>query len=65
VLAGNATLDLLGKTALPECMYRANFLSPEEEQALLRYVEGLPFQEFEFHGFTGSEKPSRSAGATI
>jgi alkylated DNA repair dioxygenase AlkB len=36
--------------------YQANLLAPEEEQALLRYVEGLPFREFEFHGFTGKRK---------
>jgi alkylated DNA repair dioxygenase AlkB len=57
VRAGNATLDLFGHIALPEGMkYQANFLSIEEERALLREVENLPFREFEFHGFTGRRR---------
>jgi len=57
VPAGNATLDLFGETTLPEGMkYQANFLSAEEEPALLRDIVCLPFREFEFHGFTGKRK---------
>ena len=55
--AGNATLDLFGQAALPEGMkYQANFLSAEVDRKLLREIEGLPFREFEFHGFTGKRK---------
>jgi alkylated DNA repair dioxygenase AlkB len=36
--------------------YQANFISAEEEQALLREIECLPFREFEFHGFTGKRR---------
>ena len=36
--------------------YQRNFLSAEEERALLHNIEGLPFREFEFHGFTGKRK---------
>src|SRR4051812_5506628 len=57
VPAGNATLDLFGETSLPEGMkYQPNFLSADEERALLYNIEGLPFREFEFHGFTGKRK---------
>ena len=55
--AGNATLDLFGETTLPKGMkYQANFLSAEEEPALLRDIVCLPFREFEFHGFTSKRK---------
>ena len=57
VSAGNPTLDLFGDAHLPEGMrYQANFLTVEEEQSLLRHAEGLPFKEFEFHGFTGKRR---------
>jgi hypothetical protein len=57
VPAGSATLDLFGEIALPEGMkYQPDFLTKEEEGALLRHVERLPFREFEFHGFTGKRK---------
>jgi len=57
VPAGNATLDLFGQDHLPEGMkYQADFLSAEEEKALLREAESLPFGEFEFHGFTGKRR---------
>ena len=36
--------------------YQADFLSAEEERALLHDAEGLPFREFEFHGFTGKRR---------
>jgi alkylated DNA repair dioxygenase AlkB len=57
VPAGNATLDLFGERALPKGMrYQANFLTAEEERVLLRDIDGLPFQGFEFQGFTGKRK---------
>jgi alkylated DNA repair dioxygenase AlkB len=57
VRADNKTLDLFGGIALPEGMkYRPNFVSPEEEQALLGTIAILPFKKFEFHGFTGKRK---------
>ncbi|HEX2652735.1 MAG TPA: alpha-ketoglutarate-dependent dioxygenase AlkB [Xanthobacteraceae bacterium] len=55
--AGNATLDLFGETALPGGMkYQPDFLTREEEGALLRHFERLPFREFKFHGFTGKRR---------
>lgn len=36
--------------------YEADFLSTVEEQSLLQHIEGLPFREFEFHGFTGKRR---------
>jgi alkylated DNA repair dioxygenase AlkB len=57
VHARNAPLDLFREDILPEGMrYRIDFLSPEEEGMLLRYVKDLPFKEFEFHGFTGKRR---------
>ena len=39
---------------LPEGFkYQPDFISPDEEQDLVRQIEALPFQEFQFHGFTG------------
>ena len=55
--AGSTTLDLFGDDNLPDGMkYRADFLSAEEERALLHDTEDLPFREFEFHGFTGKRR---------
>lgn len=55
--AGSTTLDLFGDDHLPEGMkYQADFLSVEEERALLHYAGDLPFREFEFHGFTGKRR---------
>ena len=36
--------------------YRRQFLSEVEEQNLLEHVRGLPFREFEFHGFLGKRR---------
>jgi alkylated DNA repair dioxygenase AlkB len=42
---------------LPEGFtYRPRFLSEAEEQKLLEHVRGLPFREFEFHGFLGKRR---------
>ena len=43
--------------ALPEGFrYRAELIAPAEEDALLEEVRGLPFREFEFHGYTGRRR---------
>jgi hypothetical protein len=53
----NATLDLFGGVFLPEGMkYQPEFLSADEERALLADIEKLPFREFEFRGFTGKSR---------
>jgi alkylated DNA repair dioxygenase AlkB len=36
--------------------YRPEFLSANEERALLADIETLPFREFEFRGFTGKRR---------
>jgi alkylated DNA repair dioxygenase AlkB len=36
--------------------YEREFLSPDEEQSLLRLIRQLPFQEFKFHAFTGKRR---------
>jgi len=36
--------------------YQPDFLTREEEGALLRHFERLPFREFKFHGFTGKRR---------
>ncbi|MET4155985.1 hypothetical protein ABIB94_007907 [Bradyrhizobium sp. JR7.2] len=57
VAATNATLDLFGGGLLPEDMkYQPEFLSADEELALLADIETLPFREFEFRGFTGKRR---------
>jgi alkylated DNA repair dioxygenase AlkB len=43
--------------ALPQGMrYAAGLIAPAEEQALVRELGGLPFREFEFHGFLGKRR---------
>ena len=42
---------------LPEGFrYRPGLIGPGEEAALLARVRGLPFREFEFHGYTGKRR---------
>lgn len=42
---------------LPEGFrYRPGLIGPEDEDALLARVRGLPFREFEFHGYTGKRR---------
>lgn len=42
---------------LPEGFrYEPGFLSPPQEQQLVRQVEGLPFEKFQFHGFVGNRR---------
>jgi alkylated DNA repair dioxygenase AlkB len=49
--------DLFGGPQLPPGLkYESEFLSPEEENALLRQLEGLPLKEFEFQGFLGKRR---------
>jgi alkylated DNA repair dioxygenase AlkB len=36
--------------------YRAALISPDEERALVRRFEALPFQPFEFHGYLGKRR---------
>jgi alkylated DNA repair dioxygenase AlkB len=57
VSGSSATLDIFGESLLPEGMkYKPDFLTREEERALLRSIEDLPFREIEFHGFTGKRR---------
>jgi alkylated DNA repair dioxygenase AlkB len=37
-------------------VYEENFLSSEEEAALVTRISALPFREFEFHGFVGKRR---------
>jgi alkylated DNA repair dioxygenase AlkB len=42
---------------LPEgFLYRPELIGPADEEALLTRVRGLPFREFEFHGYTGKRR---------
>jgi alkylated DNA repair dioxygenase AlkB len=42
---------------LPEGLrYRRELISGAEERKLLAHVRGLPFREFEFHGYTGKRR---------
>ena len=42
---------------LPEGFrYRPELIGPDDEAALLARVRGLPFREFEFHGYTGKRR---------
>jgi len=44
-------------TALPDGMrYAPGLITPDAEQALVRDLAGLPFREFEFHGFLGKRR---------
>ncbi len=36
--------------------YQADLISPEEEQNLLERFAGLPFREFQFHGYVGKRR---------
>jgi len=43
--------------SLPEGFkYWPGFVSEEEERELVRRIEGLPFESFMFHGFTGKRR---------
>jgi len=42
---------------LPEGFrYEPAFLAPDEERDIVRHVEALPFQAFDFHGFLGKRR---------
>ena len=55
-------LDLFGAPsrmppALPSGFrYRPDIITPAEEGNLLAAISGLPFREFEFHGYTGKRR---------
>jgi alkylated DNA repair dioxygenase AlkB len=51
-------LDIFGSgPVLPEGFrYRADVVRREDEAALLDRIRGLPFREFEFHGYTGKRR---------
>jgi alkylated DNA repair dioxygenase AlkB len=36
--------------------YQRELITPNDEDSLLREVAGLPFREFEFHGYTGNRR---------
>jgi alkylated DNA repair dioxygenase AlkB len=51
--------DLFGGSGPGEpegLVYRADFVSEGEEQALAERIAALPFAPFEFHGFTGNRR---------
>ncbi len=49
--------DLFGRAEGPQgLVYRPEFLSAAEEQALLAHLAGLPFKPFEFQGFLGKRE---------
>ena len=50
--------DLFGhKPSVPEGFrYATDIMDAAEEQALLQALQGLPFKDFEFHGFTGKRR---------
>ncbi|HUR58152.1 MAG TPA: alpha-ketoglutarate-dependent dioxygenase AlkB [Opitutaceae bacterium] len=51
-------LDLFGATtALPDGFkFEPELISPDEERALVAAIRELPFQPFEFHGYTGKRR---------
>jgi alkylated DNA repair dioxygenase AlkB len=40
----------------PGFNYAENMISPEDERALLEAIPALPFEHFEFHGYTGKRR---------
>lgn len=51
------TADLFGTPELvPGFQYRADVLSPIEEDEMLGWLPNLPFRAFEFHGFEGKRR---------
>ena len=54
-IAQPSLFDVPGE--LPDGMrYAPDFIAPEEEQALVAEMAGLPFRAFEFHGFLGRRR---------
>ena len=45
-----------GPSAPPGLLYRPDFLSLDEEQALADWLADLPFQPFQFRGFEGRRR---------
>jgi len=53
----NDQLSFLAPPTMPEGLrYAPDFLGAPEETALVRRMEALPFQPFEFHGFLGKRE---------
>ena len=51
------TLDLFGEPTMPGGFrYRPDIIDAAEESDLLDRLAGLPFREFEFHGFLGKRR---------
>ena len=51
------TLDLFGEPTMPGGFrYRPDIIDWAEESSLLDRLAGLPFKEFEFHGFLGKRR---------
>lgn len=54
--------DLFGAAPEPEpafppgFRYQPDVITPDEERALLAEIRGLPFRDFEFHGYTGKRR---------
>jgi alkylated DNA repair dioxygenase AlkB len=40
----------------PGFKYQADVISPADETDLVRHIEPLPFQDFQFHGFVGKRR---------
>jgi alkylated DNA repair dioxygenase AlkB len=53
-------LDLFGDSALTAwpagLRYQPELITPAVEQTLLAQIRGLPFKEFDFHGYTGKRR---------
>ena len=53
-------IDLFGGASAPRYpdgfRYEPNVVAPAMEEALLDHVRGLPFRDFEFHGYTGKRR---------
>jgi alkylated DNA repair dioxygenase AlkB len=47
------TADLFGEALLPGLDYRPEFISAEEERALIAGIEAMHLSPFRFHGWTG------------
>ena len=50
------TLSGLGPAVPDGFRYQRELVSPGAEAALLDHVRGLPFKDFEFHGYTGKRR---------
>ena len=54
---GQQGLFETGLSGLPEGFrYQQELIGPEDEESLVRQIEGLPFANFQFHGFEGKRR---------